>query len=342
MLKKQVFGNRVPYSQGDYMMDNLFNFIYPGFRISGMGFYKNFNDEVDWQSEKEYCSKLYSGFDQRPLEKGFLVNTPYSAGFDVMDNKGVQIETIKRYKVVILAGDIILQKRDYDVLKHYVNEGGTLVANIFHVAPRPHLRHPDIDYLSEQMVTELFGVTLPTDNDTNPLAWGDMSREPSCCHQCRQTFMEYNNEFAVLGAERSAGTMISTESGTPLVTTNKAGNGNAMLFTQHWYQSTGLTRLTDAAQHAFDHLFKQHLPVQIDDGIHFQINRSGKGLIVSLMNHNRNAWKGSIRLPDNHDYSIVRDIWNNEEIAMRPGMSALNTVVQPFDFRIFELSKSGK
>ncbi len=100
--KYKVWG-KLPYEKGDYLADNVFRMVWPGY---------------------EDCSYLRN-------ERGFLTPTPYADLFDVITNR-CHADILKQYTAVVLLGDVEMPPDVVERLSSFVRAGGDLVVD----APR--------------------------------------------------------------------------------------------------------------------------------------------------------------------------------------------------------------
>lgn len=90
----RVWGN-VPYAEGDYELDRLFDMVYPGYENSG--FYRD--------------------------ERGFMTPTPYGEIADLLLSD-VRSEVLSHYAVAVIVNGTAIDAEFYDKLVKYVTGGG--------------------------------------------------------------------------------------------------------------------------------------------------------------------------------------------------------------------------
>lgn len=104
----QIWG-RLPLSEGDHMLDEFFNTIYP-WNPPGVG----------WEGH-QIGPRMVDG------EQGFLTPTPYGDVFDALTTR--TCNSLDRYQVAVMVGETRVDKALGDRLQGFVREGGTLVIN---------------------------------------------------------------------------------------------------------------------------------------------------------------------------------------------------------------------
>jgi hypothetical protein len=95
--KYKIWG-KFPYEKGDYLIDNVFRLVWPGY---------------------EAASYLRN-------ERGFITATPFGDIFDVITNR-CHPEVLKQYSAVMLLGDVEMTPEVTGRLVAYVRAGGDLV-----------------------------------------------------------------------------------------------------------------------------------------------------------------------------------------------------------------------
>ncbi|MFZ2656159.1 MAG: hypothetical protein WAX69_14605, partial [Victivallales bacterium] len=117
---------KVPYEDGDYMIENFFEAAFPGYKTSGNSYERTFDPSVPWKDEGEYFNLLKGGYDMRPFTKGQLTSTRWGDSFDVL-LENASVDVLQKYPVITLLGRIQLNKELLEKLKVYVKQGGTLI-----------------------------------------------------------------------------------------------------------------------------------------------------------------------------------------------------------------------
>ena len=116
-----VWYQDIAYSSGDFMIDNFLKLAYPNHWRHGTMPGAPFSTPVGYQRF------LASGGDPRPYEP--MPFTRWGDTFDVMLNTAT-FDSLRRYKVIVLMGDVVIDVRLRQVLQLWVQAGGTLVVNV--------------------------------------------------------------------------------------------------------------------------------------------------------------------------------------------------------------------
>ncbi len=124
----QVWGNKVPYEHGDFMIENFFQWAFPGCMAVGREFMKTFDPDLPWSSNRDYQRKIMNGFDVRPFEKA-LAPSRWGDAFDVV-LENCPLRVLEKYKAVFILGRLLLNQKLFQKLSKYVEHGGTLMVNV--------------------------------------------------------------------------------------------------------------------------------------------------------------------------------------------------------------------
>ena len=192
-----VWYQDIAYSAGDFMIDNFLKLAYPNHwrhgTLSGAPF----------STPAGYQAFLASGRDPRPYEP--MPFTRWGDTFDVTLNTATST-SLRRYKVIALTGDVLIDARLRQILTSWVEAGGTLVVNVRQATGADEA---------------LLGVRLGGAH-----VRGTTSRWLSDDTQYPEAPFSYKPVALV-----SARALATTGDGAPLITSNPVGAGRVILTT---------------------------------------------------------------------------------------------------------------
>ncbi|MCJ7822852.1 MAG: hypothetical protein MUQ26_07245, partial [Armatimonadetes bacterium] len=199
-----VWYNQIPYSAGDHMTNNFLRLAFPDHWLSGTtpGAFWAPNQRAR-ENPKEMRDRMKQGMDPRPYEP--MGTSRWGDHIDVLLSNA-SLTALRKYRTIILVGDVKVEGTLQSALSQWVKEGGTLVANV------AHFPAPD---------EALTGVKLT-----------GQSREASQSRwlQDKSICSEPQFQYAVVqpaGAE----VLADDGNGAPLITRHRVGKGEVILST---------------------------------------------------------------------------------------------------------------
>jgi hypothetical protein len=115
-----VWYQDIPYSEGDYMMNNLLKTAYSNHWLHGT------TPGAPFTTPSGYRQFLAEGGDPRPYEP--MPSTRWGDSFDVILNSAGPA-VLDQYEVIVLAGSMLIDDSLRARLQSWVEKGGTLVVN---------------------------------------------------------------------------------------------------------------------------------------------------------------------------------------------------------------------
>lgn len=170
---------------------------------------------------------------------------------------------LNSYRAVVVGGRIDWSPLWIQRLRDYVKSGGTVVLNAAQIK----------DFPTELLGLRLTGVTAEAHN-ARCLATGEALQNLS-----GQIFRYEKVEL------QGAVPLITSNSGDPLVTVNKLGNG-AVVFSALRDLLGEDERIVPFAAHMLAHVFVDAAPITVKGDVEYLINRNTNGWIVTLINNN--------------------------------------------------------
>jgi hypothetical protein len=300
-----VWYQDIPYSSGDYMINNFLKVAYPSHWLHGTTPNAPFSDSAG------YKSFLASGGDPRPYEP--MPTTRWGDTMDVTLNTA-SLSTLNRYKVIVLMGGVVIDARLRPILQSWVQAGGTLVVNASQVTSADE---------------SLLGVTL---------GGASVSGGPSRWSTDGTTF----NEPAYLykPVTRGSASVLATTGSAPLITSNSVGSGRVILTTPDFLQSSARNQLLSIGVQLFDWLNRQFAPAQVSGpAVEYMFNASPGRLITTVINNSGSTWSGTITAPIAGTITAVREYIGDTSAAFTQNGSGVtvNAQVTPYDIRVYAI-----
>jgi hypothetical protein len=222
--------------------------------------------------------------------------------------------TLSNYKVIILMGEVSLDDTTRPLLRTWVQNGGTLVANFNQIAT--------VDY-------DLFGIQAASgSNSATGSSWVSDGTQYS------------ESTFQFLTVTLTAGaTALATSGAQPIITSNSYGLGRAILTLPAYLQDSGNGALLNIGIRLIDWLQSSQSRVGINGApIEYIVNQGAGKTLVTLVNNGASQWSGSIAvsLPE---VPVIQGVKEYVTDAV-PGSTSNNGVVSisvsvpPFDLRV--------
>jgi len=224
-----VWYQDVAYSSGDFMIDNFLKLAYPDHWRHGTA------PGAPFSTPSGYQRFLASGGDPRPFEP--MPSTRWGDTFDVVLNTAPP-SALRRYKVIVLLGDVVIDARLRPDLESWVRAGGTLVVNVGQVTSA-----------DETLLGVRLGSAERGGTTSRWLSDGAAFTEPP---------FRYKSVAPV-----AARVLATSGDGAPLITSNAVGAGRVILTTPDHLQTTARDRLLDVGARLFDHLHREHAPAVV-------------------------------------------------------------------------------
>lgn len=315
-----LWQGKVPYENGDYMINNFFAQGFPGYQ----DIFTKFNElwvEKGWKTREEYRELVRKGLDERPYEAGRLAQSRWGDTTDVVLSN-CSFNALRRYKGLILMGGVKLTDDLRKTLKQYVAQGGKLFLNISQVEEK------DSDWL---------GIRFSK---------GEVEYAVSYCEVCGKRFAEPGFRTEKTIAPRKA--KVIAKSGTffkdldGIAFSNAIGKGEVTIVNAPYLLNPVSHEPVTIGKHLLDHFMAQFALVEvIGEPIQYLVNETDAGLIVSLVNNSKNRWKGRVRILGSKRVKDkkVTELWEdrNVKIDLSGRQMAFPLEIAPFEFKICQI-----
>ncbi|MFH0796929.1 MAG: hypothetical protein V2A65_07730 [Candidatus Omnitrophota bacterium] len=331
-----VWFGQIPFNDGDYMLDNFMNLVYEGYHRSGTmdgapyAIAKDY-DYTLWEGFQErkataiYEKLLSEGFDARPYES--ISTAIFGDSFDfVLSNATCEI--LKKYKAVILLGEIKIRPKLAAEIVHYVEDGGTLVINVKQSAAF------DRSFLGVSISRE-----VKEDNSSKCLA---------CGHHFGESFKDGNNEepwyqYPVVKPLTAKG-IAKNDLGDFLLTENRYRKGRVILDAPYYgYGKRNKKSAVRIVKHYIHHLMDEMALVEIEGkDITYIINRKKDGFRLMLLNNHNYAWSGTIKVHTGRRCRVI-DLLGQKRVSAgySDGKLSFKQEIEPFCFILCDISSKG-
>ncbi|MCD4824581.1 MAG: hypothetical protein K8S55_08230 [Phycisphaerae bacterium] len=230
---------KLPYTSGDQMINEFFNTIFP------------------WNPDRNYS--VQGARKPGRTEQGFLTSTPYGDIFDVFTNKSYR--TIDEYRVLMMVGDVRIDKALAAKLMEYVKSGGALVINA--------------KQLGAHLPAEFVGAKLTGQSGTAKAALCKLDGKKLAGSAFSYAKVELTTAKPIITADGS---------GDVLACINEVGKGRVVLTTPPYFLDKK-NRVLPMLGHLLKHLTSGLLPVRVSKGVEYTVNRTQDGWVVGLINN---------------------------------------------------------
>jgi hypothetical protein len=311
-----VWYGQIPYSAGDHMTNNFLRMAFPDHWLSGKtpgAFWApNENSRQYPQGLREQLAK---GMDPRPYEP--MGTSRWGDHIDVLLSNA-PLTALRKYRTIILVGDVKVEGELKSALSQWVKEGGTLVANA------AHFPAPD---------EALTGVKL-----TGQSKVASQSRWLEDATAVREGRYQYP-VATLAGAEALA----DDGNGVPLVTRHRVSKGEVILsLPDHLYAADDHHRLLGVGWRLYNSVMEPQLPAQVEGPpLEWLVNRDARKTVVTLVNNHGSEWQGQVLL-DKPRQAYQTTEWLVERDRSVPhqeqgGKVSIPLSVPPYDLRIIAL-----
>src|SRR5207249_158735 len=204
-----VWYQDIPYSSGDYMINNFFKVAYPNHWLHGT------TPGAPFSEPAGYKAFLAAGGDARPYEP--MPTTRWGDTMDVTLNTATA-SVLSRYRIVALMGGVVIDTNLRAALQAFAQAGGTVVVNASQVTAA-----------DQSLLGVTLGGAMVSGGSSTWTATGTVYSEPA-----------YTYEAVTV----TTATVLATTTGSaPLITSNAVGAGRVILTTPDYLQSTARTAL---------------------------------------------------------------------------------------------------
>ncbi|SEO05034.1 hypothetical protein [Paenibacillus sp. OV219] len=296
------------FTDGDWMIDNLFNQLYPDYWKHGTNIGAPYTDNAS------YTSFLAGNGDTRPYEP--IGNSKWGDSFDVLYDNASD-KALSDYKLLILSGDVKVDKVMRKKLKALVEAGGTLIANVNQVTPADE---------------ELLGVKLTSSTGTgNTSSW---LADSSAYVESAYTYAKVKLTSAKKAAVNSNGDAI--------ITLNKVGRGKVYLTTPAYMQNNSKDQLLHIGSKLIDTEIRANVSATLEGKpAMYIVNTDANKVVVMVMNNSGTTWDGNVVVnkPSSSKYKTQEWITDTPAISkVVGGKVKISASVPAYDVRVYAIT----
>ncbi len=301
-----VWHGRLPYSPGDYMLNNVLRMAYPDHWLHGTLV------PGGPHSVAEYRARLAAGEDPRPWEP--MGRSRWGDVFNVLDN-ATTVTGLSKHRVAMLTTHVPVDATLRGHFQQYAQAGGVLVLNAAQVSAAD---------------AALIGATLTgqTGQSTSSLwiADGSWFTEPI------YTYAKVSLQGATVVARNAEGD--------PLITRFAVGTGEVYLTTPTLLQDNNRSQILNIGRKLFDVLADRYAPASVEGpSILYQLNADSRVTAVTLVNGGGTTWTGTVSFPVPASAFQAFEWTSDTPVATTTvgGRVVLSASVPPYDVRVYAL-----
>ncbi len=304
-----VWYQDIPYSSGDYMIDNLLRLAFPGHSLHGT------IPGAPFSTPQGYQQFLASGGDPRPFEP--MPTTRWGDVIDIVQDSASPA-AFARYKIIVLAGGVVIDARLRSALEAWVRRGGTLVVNA---------RQASV--ADEALLGVRLVAAYQTDSASRWLADNKAYLEKP---------FRYRRVALV-----SAKALAATAGGDTLIAANAVGAGRVILTTPDYLQTSARDELLKVGVRLLDSLAFQVAPARVA-GPPAQIlfNTAQGRLVTTIINNSGATWNGTVTAEIGGKVDAVREYLTDQPLACSRAGKKVSVAgrVPPYDLRVYAIEYS--
>jgi hypothetical protein len=304
-----VWYQQIPYSDGDFMINNFLKIAYPEHWLHGLTPNASFNTQ-NGPDAGGFQAYLANGGDPRPYEP--MGTTRYGDNLDIIYNNA-SYATLENYRIIALLGGVSIDDDMRPKLQQWVQAGGTLVVNVRNVTSADE---------------SLLGVTL-----SNITGTGTSARWIS-----DETVLSEESFTYTTVTPTTATVLADNNERDALITSNTVGNGEVILSTPHYLQNNDKDTLLNIGVKLFDSLQARHAIAEISGPpVEYIVNRGEGKTVVTIVNNSGTVWNGSIKLDKPAGAYEVNE-WRSDQAVSSSEVDDKLTIspsVPAYDIRIY-------
>ncbi|MBZ5603501.1 MAG: hypothetical protein LAO79_14475 [Acidobacteriia bacterium] len=264
-----VWYQDVPYSNGDFMIDNVLRLAFPNFWLHGLTPGAPFADASGVATDPaKFRAYLAAGGDPRPYEP--MPATRWGDNVDIVTTK-IGAAALGRYKVIVMLGDVSLDSRLRADLTAWVNSGGVLAMNVDQASAA--------DLAMAGVVSKNFAARQATSS-----TWA--------ATRIKQGEPAYR--YTPVSAA-TADVVATNEFSDPLITRQKLGSGEIYLTTASYLQAASRDQVLVHGAQLLDSLISRYAVASVaGPPVEYIVNQLPGKIVVGLINNSGSVWSGNV------------------------------------------------
>jgi hypothetical protein len=307
-----VWYQDIPYSGGDSMMNQFLRLAYPDHWLHGLAPGAPFANAAGAPNLAQFQTFLASGMDPRPYEP--TPTTRWGDQIDVVTTL-VGAEPLRRYKRILLMGDVVLDDRLRRILTDWTAAGGTLVMNSAQ-ATADDQQFAGLSFDLGVLRTSRFSRWTPDDIGRAEPLYSYLPVVP-----------------------KGADVWAVTETGDPLITRRSLGSGQVVFTTPTYLEAMTKDRLLAIGIQFLDWIFERDAVARVEgSSIAFSVNQIPGKTAVALFNSEGTDWSGKVIVAPAEGAVVANavDYISDQKMSFfqADGVVSLNVRVPAFGIRV--------
>lgn len=308
-----VWYQDIPYSNGDFMINNLLQLAYPNHWLHGLTPGAPFaNGAGVPSSPAAFQAYLASGGDPRPYEP--MPSTRWGDNVDIITTS-ISASALSAYNVIVLLGDVSLDTRLRTDLKAWVANGGVLAINFNQMSSAD---------------TSLTGVTLKS----------SPPRQAATSYWVATQVQQSEPPYLYTPVGAGTATVLATnEFSDPLITQQTLGNGQVLLTTASYLQSSNMNQLLTHGTQLLDSLMTRYAVAGVTGPpIEYIVDQLPGKIVVGLINNSGSVWSGNVVVyPNGASGWTVSEYITDQPVSFQSSAAGVTITpqVQPYGVGIF-------
>ena len=296
-----VWYQDIPYSSGDYMINNFFKVAYPNHWLQG-------TMPCPFTGAADYDAYLAGGGDARPCEP--MPFTRWGDNLDVITDTA-SATALAQYKAIVLAGDVVLNPTLRANLQAWMQGGGTLVVNSSQIS------NQDQSWL---------GITLGGTKTATDSKWTANNA----------VFTEASFSYPAV-TPTSASVLATTQGGDALVTSASYGQGRVIFTAPSYLQASNNTQFLNIGTALIDWLNAQYALATVNGPqLEYVVNQAAGTTIVGLINNSGTTWNGTIAFKKMGTMLSATEYLSDTAMSATDAGNVINVAAQvpPYEVKI--------
>jgi hypothetical protein len=308
-----VWYQDIPYSNGDFMINNVLQVAYPNHWLHGLTPGAPFANSAGVPfSAAAFQAYLAGGGDPRPYEP--MPSTRWGDNVDIITTN-ISASALSAYKVIVLLGDVSLNSQLRANLTAWVNNGGVLAMNFNQTGPAD---------------TSLTGVTL---KNAPP-------RQAATSYWVATQVEQSEPPYLYTPVGPGTATVLATnEFSDPLITQQTLGSGQVFLTTASYMQSSSLNQLLTHGTQLLDSLMTRYAIASVTGPpVEYIVNQLPGKIVVGVINNSGSVWSGNVVVyPNGASGWIVSEYITDQPVSFQWSAAGVTITpqVQPYGVGIF-------
>lgn len=307
-----VWYQDIPYTTGDFMIDSVLRLAYPNHWLHGLTPGAPFANSSGVPAVAGFQAYLAAGGDPRPYEP--MPATRWGDNLDIVTTT-IADTALRRYRLLVLLGDVAPDAALRDKLHAWVENGGILVINANQMTPADQAG-AGISIKNAAPRQAASSTWVGTGVKQTELPYSYMQVQPVTAEVLAV------NEFS-----------------DPLITSQKLGRGQIIVTTASYLQPNTRDQVLLHGTQLLDSLMARFAIASVTGSpVEYIVNQLPGKIVVALINNSGSAWNGSVAVPvTNQSQWTVQEYVNDQSVPFESttGGVTISAQVPPYGVRVF-------